>query len=68
MARRFNGTVPEIPLRAARAGFRPAQWDNEEDVELWQVWLRSSDGEKSKRATWQDLDAIGVKPRRKVWG
>jgi hypothetical protein len=59
--------VPEFQVRTdppRRAGFIPTYFEEEADIEVWQVWLRSADGEDNRRATFGDMKAAGFKPRR----
>lgn len=63
-----NRLVPEVKFKAQqkhRAGFVPNFTDSDDDVELWQIWMHSSDGEQSRRATFADLDKAGFQKRKK---
>jgi hypothetical protein len=53
--------IPEfwVPREVRRAGFIPADDDKEHEIELWQLWCRSSDGEDARRATLEDLAHAG---------
>lgn len=58
--------IPEHEVKKSapnRCGFVPNHFDddNPDDVELWQIWLHSHDGEEVKRATFGDLEAAGFK-------
>lgn len=60
-----RGIVPEfhVASKRTRAGFAPGF--DEDDVELWQVWCQTADGEQSRRATFDDLAKAGFKPRKR---
>lgn len=65
MRKRRDPQLPEIPLPRPRAGFIPADYDDPNDVELWQVWLRNNDGDEI-RARKSHIRRAGFVERRRV--
>jgi hypothetical protein len=63
-----RGIVPEfrVEKKRTRAGFAPAHFDEDNDVEIWQVWCQNAEGEESRRATFEDLEKAGFKPGRRT--
>lgn len=67
MSKRSQDTryVPEYEAPATRAGFVPNHdWTQDNETELWQVWCVSGNGDRSRRATFADLDRAGFKPKK----
>lgn len=62
--KRSKKIVPEfsVSTRRPRAGFIPGHF-SDDDVELFQIWCRSSSGDE-RRATFGDMSRAGFKPRK----
>jgi len=57
--------VPEFKMRGEpvrRAGFIPGY--EQGDVEVWQLWCRTADGEDAHRATFQEVRKAGFVRRK----
>ena len=57
--------VPEFKMRAEgtqRAGFIPSY--DEGEVEVWQLWCRTADGDDAHRATFREVRKAGFVRRK----
>lgn len=61
--------VPEFKMRSEptrRAGFIPS--DDQGDVEVWQLWCRTADGDEAHRATFREVRKAGFVRRNRGEG